>query len=71
MPLPDCYELTEPLFNKAQYTESDIQALEEVNNVLDCYLWLTNPYPTFFIEVDKALAVKDRCCQIMDAILLN
>ena len=69
--LPESYQLSEPIFNKPRYTESDILALEEINNVLDCYLWLSNPYPTFFVEVEAAAAVKERCCEIMNAILLN
>lgn len=71
VPLPEGYHVSNALFNKPKYSDSDISELQDVTNILDCYLWLTNHFPESFIEVDAAIVIKDRCCEIIDAILVS
>ena len=69
--LPETYHITHHIFNQDRYDESILVELEEICNICDTYLWLTNHFPESFTEVDSCVIIKERIGEIIDAVLMK
>ena len=69
--LPEAYRAAAPFLNQDRYASRDLPALEVIMAVCDLYLWLQNWFPESFQGEGEreAIAVKEKCAGILEAVL--
>ncbi len=69
--LPADYNLENKSLFHVKYSDENLGNLEEINNILSSYIYLSNPFPNLFVEKDLAIVIQNRICNIIDSIIGN